>query len=192
MPPRRPRRPLPPRRFDHRKPATRNVHPTLLRANKLFSNGKYIDAAALYEKMAVGAYDRNLPRAPMLFMQSGKALLIAGKVQRGMSITQRGLGILADQSRLRELYQFGRRSINILNELGYEKEAQGMEEWLKTRLPEKEEAAIKAAHESSPTDKPNFPITCPACGARVHPDEVRVIDGSTVECSFCGSIMRSK
>ncbi len=191
MPPRRPRRPLPPRRFDHRNPAARKVHPTLLRANRLFSNGNYINSAALYEKLAVGAYDRGLPRAPMLFMQSGKALLIAGKVVRGMSITQRGLGILADQARWRELYQFGRRSVNILDELGYEKEARGMEAWLKTRLPEKEETAIKAAREAAPEEKPTFPVTCPACGARVHPDEVKVIDKSTVECLFCGSVIRA-
>ena len=192
MPPRRPRRPLPSRRFDHRDSASKNVHPTLLRANRLFSNGNYTDAAALYEKLAVGAYDRNLPRAPMLFMQSGKALLIAGKVVRGMSITQRGLGILADQGRWHELYQFGRRSVDILTELGYKKEADGMEAWLKTRLPEKQEAAIKTALEAAPVNKPDFPVTCPACGARVHPDEVKVIDSSTVECRFCGSIIRAE
>ena len=192
MPPRRPRRPLPPRRFENRNSASRNVHPTLLRANRLFTNGNYIDAAALYEKLAIGAYDRGLPRAPMLFMQSGKALLIAGKVVRGMSITQRGLGILADHARWHELYQFGRRSVNILNELGYKKEADGMEAWLKTRLPEKEEAAIIAAGETATVKKPTFPVTCPACGARIHPDEVKVIDKSTVECRFCGSVIRGE
>jgi len=191
MPPRRPRRPLPPRRFDRRSPAARRVHPTLIRANKLFSNGKYIDAAALYEKLAVGAYDRGLPRAPMLFMQSGKALLIAGKVQRGMSITQRGLGILTDQGRWSEFRQFGRRSVNVLNELGYKKEAEGMEEWLKTMLPEKEEANSKE-DKTDVIEKPGFPVTCIACGARVHPDEVVMIDTATAECSFCGSIIKAK
>ena len=51
--------------------------------------------------------------------------------------------------------------------------------------------AIKAAREAAPEEKPTFPVTCPACGARVHPDEVKVIDKSTVECLFCGSVIRA-
>jgi len=192
MPPRRPRRPLPPRRFDHRKPAARKVHPLLLRANQLFSNGKYMEAANLYEKLAKGALDRGLPRAPLLFLQAGKSLLATGRLKRGVVLAQRGLGLLADQNRWRELHQFGYRTVNVLNELGYEKEAQNMEEWLKARLPEKEEAAIREHQAAAPNAKPDFPVNCSACGARVHPDEVVMIDTTTAECSFCGSIIKAR
>lgn len=191
MPPRRPRRPLPPRRFPQRNAAPRHVHPLLLRANRLFSDGKYYDAAKLYEKLAVGAYDRHLPRAPMLFMQAGKSLLIAGKVEKGMALAQRGLGLLADQKRWRELYQFGRRSVNVLNELGHKEQAAGLEEWLKALLPEDQEPVMRK-EQLTKEEMRVFPVSCPACGARVHPDEVKVIDKATVECSFCGSLIRSK
>ena len=193
MRPRRPRRELPPRRFDRYKdkPPVR-VHPLLRRANNLFSNGKYIEAAMLYEKLALGAQDRNLPRTPILYLQASKAFLIAEKGDEGMRMLMQGLELFVDQKRWRELLQFGKRSVNVLNELGYSQEAEEIEAWLEERLPEEDKKKAKSTDDQQQKERTLFPVTCPSCGARVHPDEVRVIDESTVECSFCGNLIRKK
>ena len=186
MPPKRPRRDLPPRKFGRRSPGAARTHPLLLRANQLFSNGNYLEAAGLYEKMAIGAFERKMPRAPILFLQAGKALFVADRVNHGMQLVQRGLGLLADQKRWGEMYQFGGRSVDVLSELGYTDQANALQDWLKSRLPEdKEPAAAKEAPLRI------FATVCPDCGARLHPHEMQLIDETTTACSFCGSLIRT-
>ena len=190
---RRPRRELPPRRFPPGERRPVKAHPMLVRANRLFQNGKYEESAALYLNFAKGAVDRNLPRAPILFLQAGKAYLIAEKTDDGMRAIWRGLKILADKNREQDLLQFGKRSVNILNELGLSEQANEVDEWLQKTLPNYNGDSGEIIDFSKKREEiVMFPTICPACGGRVHPDEVRKIDSKTLECSFCGSLIQTE
>ena len=35
-----------------------------------------------------------------------------------------------------------------------------------------------------------LPTNCPKCGAPIHANEANWVDASTVECDFCGSLIR--
>jgi hypothetical protein len=37
-----------------------------------------------------------------------------------------------------------------------------------------------------------LPTNCPKCGAPVHMDELTWVDENTIECEYCGSLMRSE
>ena len=191
---RRPRRELPPRRFPPgEKRTVKGAHPLLVRANRLFQNGNYLDAASLYLKMAAGAADRNLPRTPILFLQAGKSFLIAERTDDGMRAVWRGLKILADKNRQSELLQFGKRTVNILNELGLTTQAVEIDEWLQKTLPDYAGDTGELQDFSQKREEiAMFPTTCPACGGRVHPDEIRKVDENTIECSFCGTLIRAE
>jgi hypothetical protein len=37
-----------------------------------------------------------------------------------------------------------------------------------------------------------LPTNCSKCGAPIHPDEVTWVDASTIECDYCGSLIRAE
>lgn len=166
-----------------RKTLAQEVPPILQEANFAFSKGEYGRAAELFEQIARVADGRGGPRAPLFHLQAGRARVLAGQASLGIPSLKRGLELFDQRAQFPRLYQFGKRTVNELNERGLKNEAAEIEAWLKSVLPEipLSEATVK---------KPILPTHCPACGAPLRPDEVEWLDETTAGCGYCGSPVR--
>jgi hypothetical protein len=169
-----------------RKTLSQEVPPILQEANFAFDKGEYGLAGELFEKIAETAFARGGPRAPLFYLQAGRARLFAGQTALGMPSIKRGLELLSQQGLFLRLRRARRRLIHELRERGLEKEAAEIEAWTMTPEtsigePEPQEAQVK---------RPILPTHCPSCGAAVRPDEVEWLDESTAECAYCGSPIR--
>jgi|YNPBryBLVA2012_1023415.scaffolds.fasta_scaffold00402_10 hypothetical protein len=162
------------------------VPPLLQRANQLLASGQYVQAAEAFESLADAAQSRGGVRAPLLFLQAGRARILAGETAAGLARLKQGLSLLAAHADWPGLQRVGGRVLTELNERGLVREAAEMEAWLKATLP----AGSVVFAERSATPKPQLPTHCPSCGAALRPDEVEWLDEVTAECAYCGSPVR--
>ena len=165
------------------KTLAQEVPPILQEANFAFDKGEYGRAGELFEKLAETTGARGGPRAPLFYLQAGRARILAGQTTLGMPSLRRGLELLAQRKQFPRLQQAGQRVLSELNERGLQKEASEIETWLKSVLP-------SPSSLNAPQKKPTLPTHCPSCGAGVRPDEVEWLDDLTAECAYCGSPIR--
>ena len=168
------------------------VHPLLKKANQLFNNGEYQEAAELFIKLGNGALARNLPRAPHLFLQAGRAYLLAGENERAVETSEHGLTLIANDKRWAELKHMGDRVVSGLVEHKLDNEAEKIEAWLNDKLPKGLDIPETPMSIDNIRKKAHLPLTCNSCGAAVNPMEVRWVDDITAECSFCGNMVRGE
>lgn len=178
------------RRFrrEIRKTLAANVPPVLQEANYAFDKGEYGLAAELFEKIAQTADARGGPRAPLFYLQAGRARICAGQPSLGMPSLKRGLEILSQRKHFPQLQKAGLRLITELNEKGLKNESAEIEMWLKSIILLEPDFET----ESSPAKRPILPTYCPSCGAGLRSDEVEWIDDLTAECAYCGSSVREE
>lgn len=166
-----------------RKTLAQEVPPILQEANFAFDKGQYGRAGELFEKIAETAAARGGPRAPLFYLQAGRARVFAGQTALGMPSLKRGLELLSQERRFLRLHRIRRRLINELRDRGLEKEASEVETW--TLSPES--ASSETELREIPVKRPVLPTHCPSCGAGVRPDEIEWLDEVTAECAYCGS-----
>jgi hypothetical protein len=169
-----------------RKTLAQEVSPILQEANFAFDKGEYGRAGELFERIAETAAARGAPRAPIFYLQAGRARLFAGQTALGMPSLKRGLELLSQERLFLRLHRVRRRLINELHERGLVKEAAEIEAWAMSP----EAAALEPAEQESQTKRLLLPTHCPSCGAAVRPDEVEWLDEVTAECAYCGSPVR--
>ena len=169
-----------------RKTLAQEVPPVLQEANFAFDKGEYGRAGELFERIAETASARGGPRAPIFYLQAGRARILAGQTALGMPSLKRGLELLAQRGQTARLHQAGMRVISELTERGLNNEASEIESWLQTILP----TAPSVHSDPSVSKRPVLPTHCPSCGAAVRPDEVEWLDEVTAECAYCGSAVR--
>lgn len=167
-----------------RKSLAQEVPPILQEAHFTFDKGEYGRAAELYERIARVADGRDGPRASIFHLQAGRARVLAGHASLGIPSLKRGLEVLADRKQFPRLQLAGKRVINELMEHGLKTEADEIDSWLRSVLPE------MPPMESKPVKRPVLPTHCPSCGAPLRPDEVEWLDDITAECGYCGSPVR--
>src|ERR1044071_3782991 len=80
-----------------RKTLAQEVPPILQEANFAFDKGEYGRAGELFEKIAETTAARGGPRAPVFYLQAGRARLFAGQPTLGMPPLKRGLELLSEQ-----------------------------------------------------------------------------------------------
>lgn len=169
-----------------RKTLAQEVPPILQEANFAFDKGEYGRAAELFERMAETASARGGPRAPLYYLQAGRARVFAGQTALGMPSLMQGLELLSEQRLFLRLHRARRRLINELRERGLAEEAAEIEAWM--TIPEA--SASETESPGAQAKQPVLPTHCPSCGAAVRPDEVEWLDEVTAECDYCGSPIR--
>lgn len=169
-------------------------HPLLQRANELMAIGDYPGAARAYEELARAARARTGPAAPHLYMQAGKACLLAGQAPVGMDHIQQGLSLFAERGEWIKFHRNRRRAVEELLRLGLNGEADSLSTFLSENIPEgiqENEAKTRDAVGRVERRKAILPAKCQGCGAPMRSDEVEWVDEVSVECPYCGSISRS-
>lgn len=171
-----------------RKTLAQEVPPILQEANFAFDKGEYGRAGELFERIAETAAARGGPRAPIFYLQAGRARIFAGQTTLGMPSLKRGLELLAQRGQFRRLHKAGTHAISELSERGLTNEASEIETFLKTTLP-----STPSFDEAKPLSKrPVLPTHCPSCGAGMQPNEVEWLDEVTAECDYCGRPVRAE
>jgi hypothetical protein len=154
-------------------------------------NGSYVQAAGIYEQLARLAQQAVHPRqAAHLFLQAGRALILAGQIQNAFKLQQVGLGILADAEQWQAFERAGARAIGDLDLNGQQGAAQQLSDWLSHMRQRRPAPNEPVADQPSPRPA-KLPAQCPSCGAPVRPNEVEWLDETTAECAYCGSIFQS-
>jgi hypothetical protein len=170
-----------------RKRLAQEVPPILQEANFAFDKGEYGRAGELFEKIAETAAARGGPRAPLFYLQAGRARALAGQIALAMPSLKRGLELLAQRGAWERYQEFGQRVIRELKENGFAGESQQLMALLNRNA---SQAIPSDLASSPPIKRPALPAHCPSCGAAVRPDEVEWLDEVTAECAYCGSPIR--
>jgi len=174
-----------------RQAARPDVPPMLQRAHKLMESGNYPAAAEAFEQLAQRAEANQRPRAGQLYLQAGRARILAGQKETGFGHLKHGLELMARLGMPEQLARVGNRVVKELNERGMAAEAQEIAGWLKTSLPAGA-AAMGAVAAEPATRKPVLPTHCPGCGGPIRAEYVDWLDDVTAECNWCGSPLRAE
>lgn len=166
-----------------RRPFAGNIPPLLQRANQMMAAGNYPEAASAFEQLARAAEARGGPRAPIFYVQAGRARIMAGQTAGGIEYLERGLGLFASRGLAGRASNVGYRILGELNQRGLTKEAGQVTAYLKELLP----GFNAATPDTTPSQHPPLPTHCPGCGAPLRPDEVDWLDEITAACAYCGS-----
>jgi hypothetical protein len=152
----------------------------------MLTNGEYDGAASAFNQLAKGAETLFPQRAPILYMEAGRAAILSGDVKAGVASMRLGLTLLAAQGRHHRMRVLGQRAVEELQARGLNAEAAEIASLLGSSLPQELPA------EPAPVKRPILPTHCPACGGVVNPGELEWIDDLTAECDYCGSPLRGK
>ena len=171
-----------------RRGAVGDVPPMLRRANQLMTAGDYAAATDAYEQFARAAEARNGPRAPMIFLQAGRASMLSNQIPRGMTDLKHGLSLFAQRGRFGKVFNAGNRIVGELKEHNLNNEADEINTHVQSLLTGK----TNFSQPVIPTRQAPLPTHCPSCGAAVRADEVEWLDEVTAECAYCGSPVRGE
>jgi hypothetical protein len=174
------------------------VPPLLLEANRAFESHAYDRAASLFEQLAEQMARQAPRREPQILIQAGRSHLLAGSLERGMTLVMRALALLAGQQRWDELRRKGPRLAQFMQKRSLADQARQVKEWLQGQRVTGDEARGPAVFDlNTITPKTGalrsvrLPSHCPACGAPMDAREVEWADVSTAECAYCGAMVRS-
>ena len=169
-----------------RRNITPDLPPALRHAQQLLSQGRFAEAAPLFEQLAQGAQERGLLQDARLFLTAGHCRLQTDQIDAAMTNFRQGFQILTSRGNDLAFQRACQRAIRELNEKGYTKEAQDiLERDLKNAvIPDWSTGSM--INEKLHSKRGTLPPTCPSCGGTLRSDEVEWIDDATAECSWCG------
>jgi len=156
-------------------------------AHEFMDSGRYAEATAAFQQLARTSEDRFPERAPMLYLQAGRAAVLDGQTQTGVAHLRRGLTIFASQGRFHRMRRLGERVVDELNARGLHDEAGEISSLLEGNVPRADESGTV-----TPSKKAVLPTHCPSCGAGLRSDEVEWVNEDTAVCDYCGSPVRGE
>ncbi|RJP50154.1 MAG: hypothetical protein C4583_11010 [Anaerolineaceae bacterium] len=170
------------------------IPPKLRRANQLMAAGNYIAAAEAFEQVGRAWETRGVKRSASMFLQAGRARILAGQKDVGIAHLKHGLESVASTGRVVWLAKAGNRVVAELNQKGMTTEAQEIANWLQATIPPTQDVVrgISAGMNATPAKKVILPTHCPSCGGSIIADDVEWLDEITAECNWCGNPIRAE
>lgn len=182
------RRPF--RRGAMRRAAMRpDVPPLLRRAHQMMANGNYTGAAEAFEQLGRAGEARQHPKSGDMFLQGGRARIMASQIPAGVADLKQGLSLLTSLGMTERAAQVAQRAQVELNQRGLSAEAQELAAWSKSSG---NPLSAGSAAMPAPVKRPLLPTSCPECGGPVRADDVEWIDDVTAECNWCGTALRGE
>ena len=170
-----------------RNPAVRAAFQRLRRAHDLMLSGNYYEAAQQYQALAEGAEKRQLPQAPQLFLQAGRAWFEAGDSNAGLANIQKGLNILRIFRGFKRLNVVGYRIQSELDEKGFAHEASVIGGYLKQMRLDHDLKDIRISRDMRGS---KLPVKCSQCGGSIIPDQVERFKDGSAQCDYWGSVIQ--
>ncbi len=170
------------------------INPMLARmlgeANQAFESGDYRGAAERFSRLAERAAIRGKSRAGNWLIKAGQANTLSGSKEMGMQQIFRGLELLRNEGRQRDLGRYAWRTIDLFNSNGLKDEAQNVSDWVHGKAPDVDgEEPIAGESDGQVPSRQRLPSKCPSCGAPVHPATVDWVDNGQAACAYCGSLL---
>jgi hypothetical protein len=159
-------------------------------ANQAFESGDYGHAAERYTRLAERAVIRGKSRAGNWMIKAGQANVLSGARDMGMQQIFKGMDLLRNQGRQKDLGRLAWRTIDIFNEKGLKAEAQKISEWMQGKTPEVDYTkSAETPQTGQNSNHQRLPSKCPSCGAPVHPQSVDWVENGRAACAYCGILL---
>ena len=158
------------------------------RAHSLVERGDHANAAQLFERQARDAADRGiyLPAAH-LYLQAGRARLLAGESSASEQMLHQGLGILADYLNPHRLALSSELLFDDLLNMGQSQLAADLRMWLERTLEKNQTLPVGSAGDHP--IRTSLSIQCPRCNAILRPADLEAWDSTQDICVYCGSLI---
>lgn len=157
----------------------------LQQAHQAMALGAFPQAAGLFEELATQAEAYGVRSRPALFIQAGRARLMAGDTAPAISHFERGLILMAEVGRVGRLSVVAGSVLAELRARGLAAEADALE----TRVRQAVGLQAVAPSPAVSVSSPRLPAKCPYCGGTVRPQEVEWVNGTSAVCDYCGSLL---
>ncbi len=150
--------------------------PEIEPANDAMSQGRYAEAAGLYERAAYAAHQANdLLGTKMGAHLAIKAFAHAGDPKNAVRIAISTVDLFKTIAGEPDIRSFATKALDTLRTQGHHADADAFSAHVLTLVPT-----------WSDPNAPQLPAFCTTCGAAVKPAEVVRPTPSTVACSYCG------
>ena len=158
----------------------------LSEANQLMTSGQPAQAAPLLAELASEMETSNHPRrAANLHAQAAHAFADSQNGQAALTHARAALSLFLQYQMVRRTPVFYMNITGKLTRKGMKKEAEALEKEFGSRVgPMPAPVAPPAGQHGQ------LPTNCPKCGAPIHGTEATWIDSSTIECDYCGALIR--
>jgi hypothetical protein len=159
---------------------------TLNQANRFVANGQPGQAATLFADIAGEMEATNHPRrAANLHAQAAHAYADSNNPQAALAEARAALTLFIQNNMVQRTPVFFTNITHKLTNKGMPKAATALVDEFGSRV-----GSIPAT--ATPTSRPSgrLPTNCNKCGAPIHANEVIWVDANTVECDYCGSLIR--
>ncbi len=164
----------------------------LAEANRLLVQGKPLDAAATFARVAEVAQQVNTPmRAAKLSSRAAQSYLSGGDPGQAVVQFRRAFSIAVGIGAFGAAAQLAHMAVNALRNQGLSAEAEGLHQEFDAQLQRHGLSLVSMASEG-PSRPARLPSQCPACLGPVRSDEVEWIDDSSAECAYCGTVLRAE
>jgi hypothetical protein len=162
------------------------------RAHSLVERGDHANAAQLFERQARDAGDRGIYLSSAhLYLQAGRAKLLAGETKDGEYLLRQGMTILADHMDPRRLALSGNQLAADLLSMGRDHLAEELSSWLKQTLDAIQPVPVEIA--DNQPGQAWIPIQCPHCNAVLRPADIEREPQAVREvCVYCASLINNK
>ncbi len=161
---------------------------TLNQANRLEANGQPGQAAPLFSQVADEMEAANHPRrSANLHAQAAHAFADSRNPQAALAQARLALNLFIQNKMVRRTPVFYANITRKLNNHGMPKAAQALTQEFGERVGPMPAQLPQAAGRGG-----SLPTNCSKCGAPIHADEVTWVDTRTIECNYCGSLIRAE
>ena len=161
----------------------------LTRANQLIANGKPAEGAAVLAGLASELANSNHPRrAANAHARAAHAYADSRDGAAALAQSRAALGLFLQYRMARRAPVFFANITRKLNGAGFKTEAAALQSEFGAQIGQLPAIPAFGAGQR----RGQLPTNCPKCGAPVHSDEADWVDANTVECDFCGSLIRSE
>ncbi len=161
---------------------------TLNQANQYLASGQPLQAAALFTGLAGQMEAENHPRrAANLHAQAAHAYADGRDEQAALVQARAALTLFIQYQMVKRTPVFFANISRKFNNLGMTAAASALGKEFGSQV-----GPIPSPAPSSAVGHGRLPTNCPKCGAPIHADEADWVDSATVECDFCGSLIRAE
>lgn len=159
----------------------------LVRANQLMSEGKPLDAGPLFTSVADALKHSNHPRrAANLYTRAAHAFADGINEQASLTYAREALALFTQ-------YKMAGRALAFFTNITNKMTAKGMKAAAEVLQREYSAQILPQPVGTRPGKQPPhrlLPTSCPKCGAPIHGEDVTWVDDNTIECEYCGTLVR--
>ncbi len=168
------------------------------RAQRLFEQGRYDQAAPIFQRLAAGAAQRGmLEQSADLFARAAQCHLETGHVEQAIALSKRSLRLLGRAGQMNKIKARWPKIVEALEQKGYHDQAAALREEIEAFLngrplaepPSGGWRPERFAPGRPLRQPPRLPASCPHCGAPVNLNEVTWAGPDRAECAYCSGII---